>query len=505
MPKRAATYLRSSKDRSDVSIDAQRHELSKLASTLDLTLVAEFSDVVMSGQDDSRPGFVALKAALQRRDRGWEVLLALDTARIARDEFEQAWVHREARQQGIAIHYAKLPTTGTAADVLLLNTMRGVDRWHSIVSREKGLAGMRENVRRGFRAGGRAPIGYQLEHVPTGAIRDGAPVMKSRLVPDPERAPAIAAFLCDRVAGIGRTEAARRAGLRAPQSTLICVEWNALTYAGHTVWNVHNEYNRGGYLTGHKRRARNEWVVQRDTHHSLITTDAAELLLAALATSRHGRRSTRLETLLGGLLLTPSDQAWHGYLEDGGFYRAGKGRRIAMRTVDDMVAAAVTNHLRSKGLAASLARYGQKVRKGEGLQLQAAAIANRYDALEGKIGKLTAMLTEIEQTRPLLDRINALELERATMEREKEEIQKKAAAADLAAGITEEMITSALAKLTAGIERADKQALKRLIADVTDKIVLDPDDLSVRIHYKISVTSGASMASPRGFEPRLPP
>lgn len=43
-----------------------------------------------------------------------------------------------------------------------------------MTSREKGLAGMAENVRAGFRAGGVAPYGYNLERVATGAVRDGA-------------------------------------------------------------------------------------------------------------------------------------------------------------------------------------------------------------------------------------------------------------------------------------------------------------------------------------------
>jgi hypothetical protein len=43
---RAVLYLRSSKDRHDVSIDAQRRQLSDLAETLKLVIVGEFSVVV---------------------------------------------------------------------------------------------------------------------------------------------------------------------------------------------------------------------------------------------------------------------------------------------------------------------------------------------------------------------------------------------------------------------------------------------------------------------------
>lgn len=36
------------------------------------------------------------------------------------------------------------------------------------------------------------------------------------------------------------------------------MEWNALTYAGHTVWNVRNEVGSDGYKGGVKRRPRTE-------------------------------------------------------------------------------------------------------------------------------------------------------------------------------------------------------------------------------------------------------
>ena len=50
-------YLRSSKDRIDVSIDAQRRELQLLAKSRNLTIVEEFADAVESGKDANRPGF----------------------------------------------------------------------------------------------------------------------------------------------------------------------------------------------------------------------------------------------------------------------------------------------------------------------------------------------------------------------------------------------------------------------------------------------------------------
>src|SRR5258708_27610764 len=145
---------------------------------------------------------------------------------------------------------------------------------HSLMSGEKGLAGMAENVRRGFRAGGRAPVGYRLEPGTTDVMREGAPVMKSRLVPGPE-AEAIANYLRGRAAGMHGTTAQKKYGVAISRSGLVDVEWNALTYAGHTVWNMRRAKEQ---QEGRSRRPRAEWTIQRNTHQALISDDEAEAI-----------------------------------------------------------------------------------------------------------------------------------------------------------------------------------------------------------------------------------
>ena len=61
----AALYLRSSKDRSDVSIAAQRHELEALARNRDLAILDTYEDVVESGASEDRPAFLELISALR--------------------------------------------------------------------------------------------------------------------------------------------------------------------------------------------------------------------------------------------------------------------------------------------------------------------------------------------------------------------------------------------------------------------------------------------------------
>jgi hypothetical protein len=88
---------------------------------------------------------------------------------------------------------------------------------------------MAENVRQGFRAGGRAPRGYRLATIETGAIREGAAVTKTKLEPNDD-ASSVADYLRLRAEGIRRTALTRQLKIKWPITSLIGLEWNALTY-----------------------------------------------------------------------------------------------------------------------------------------------------------------------------------------------------------------------------------------------------------------------------------
>ena len=81
--KKSATYLRSSKDRAELGIDIQRAELAAFAVTQGLAITTEFSDMELSGSGDevTRPGLAKLLDSLRNKQRGWTVLLVVDTSR----------------------------------------------------------------------------------------------------------------------------------------------------------------------------------------------------------------------------------------------------------------------------------------------------------------------------------------------------------------------------------------------------------------------------------------
>jgi hypothetical protein len=87
-------------------------------------------------------------------------VLLLDTSRLSRDPVISLLFERDAERNGVRVVYKALSDDGDLiSHAPLKHVMMGIDRWHSMTSKRKGLAGMAENVCQGFRAGGRAPRG----------------------------------------------------------------------------------------------------------------------------------------------------------------------------------------------------------------------------------------------------------------------------------------------------------------------------------------------------------
>ena len=286
MTEKCVFYTRSSKDTHDVSPAAQRTELRAYAERKGYRVVGDFSDAAVSANANP-PQLAAMLQELSTPKRDWTIIVAIESARVARDADLAGVIAYQARKAGwdsstASTHRPITPRWISMRDQI----MRGFDAYWSLISKQKGLAGMRTNVQLGHRAGGRAPLGYQLEHTETGAIRNGEPVKKSKLVPDPEWAPRVKHYLTLHCEGRAH-EAARTSGLNRNVTTLISVERNALVYAGITVWNRHVEKKlRAGRA---RYRPRDEWVLQPDTHEPFITEGQAESLMEQALPRRERR------------------------------------------------------------------------------------------------------------------------------------------------------------------------------------------------------------------------
>jgi site-specific DNA recombinase len=484
----AALYLRSSKDRSDVSIAAQRRALIELAQAKSLPVVAEYSDPVESGKDEDRPGFQNLLRDLKARGRTWSVILAYDTSRIARRRFIAQALGHEAKKAGVTILYARVPEVDPITSVILESSLQAIDEVHSLMSREKGLAGMAENVRRGYRAGGRAPTGYELERITTSAMREGQPVMKSRLAPD-HNAPRVAAYLRARVAGQHGAAAARLHAVPISRSGLVDLEWNALTYAGHTVWNMRR--GKDGQSAG-SRRPRAEWMIQRDTHPALITEAEALAIIGRLEAKESATRRRGSEYLLSGLIVRPDGAAWYG---DRGSYTT-KGGAIEAELLERLVLEHLAADLSTAPIVAAFTREAKRL-QGElqdhsELEAAKAAMAD----IERRSSRLTDLLELTSDPAPLLRRLEELELERRGAAERLLRAEDAQARAQALQGITEADVAALLGGIAGDLPGLERGALKDVLRAWVARIELDPATRAGRLVYRLTL-SRDSVASPR--------
>ena len=510
--KKTAVYLRSSKDRYDVSIDAQRRELKALAEKRNLLLVQEFTDIVESAKDEDRPGFQSLLRELSSPSREWTVLLMTEHTRLARNQFIAQIFKHEATKLNVEIVYAIAPDLDPITRLMLDSFMEAQAQVHSMMSKQKGLGGMRENVAQGYRAGGKAPNGYQLNKLETGAIRDGVAVTKSVLVVS-EKAPMVASYLKMRAKGEPRLKASTHSGLSLAVSTLIGMEWNALTYAGHTVWNVHNEQKRGeGYKGNKKRRPRKDWVIKDDTHEALISSNEAEQILTRLENSQIGKKVSEARTgassyLLTGLLKTPDGALWMG--SGNQHYRTRptqgkKGRWLNKEKVNT----AITEQLLGDMISPEfVSRVTQSTQKAASSSLEDPAEALRLEVanINSQISKAMDLAVKLTNPAPALDKINDLETQRKPLEDQIARLELEYSMQSALANITETQVSGILKNFTEDFQSLPKERWKESIRPLVEQIVLDPETLDCCIHYRFAVDDRLSMASPRGVEPLSPP
>jgi site-specific DNA recombinase len=420
------------------------------------------------------------------------------------DQWIAAFFEHDAERYGVKVIYKSIPDADPIVSMVLKAIMRAFDVYHSLISKQKGLNGMAENVKQGFRAGGRAPRGYRLVEVTTGAVREGLPVTKTKLEPD-EDAPKVAEYLRLRAEGLGRGTLVRRLGLPWPETSLNGMEWNALTYAGHTVWNVHNEIGTDGYKGGTKRRPRSEWVIHHNTHTALISDAIAEALLAKLENAdRHTPRQRTTSHLLSGLLKAPDGTPWRANrTAKSEFYRlsiAGRSRNMPAKRVETAVVETVSRDL----LSPTFVRAALKSTRERLVATHAAEIRKtqaEIAALEAKASKYLDMAANLENPAPVYRKIDEVERERGALLRRIVEWEKEDEAAQALANVTEAQVRTMLSHLAEEMRLYPAGDLKDFLTTILDRVELDPEEASLRLCYRIPPRSGNKVASPGGFEP----
>ena len=226
------------------------------------------------------------------RNPPFKKIYCLDTSRFGRDQHEtQVILYELRRKHGIEVIFTNMPHTGTYLDPAFEAIMSAFDYIHSQQSKAKGIASMKQNIRKGYRAGGRAPYGYMLETEVVGKHRNGETITKTRLKPNPETRDFAREYFERRARFENRRSILNdfyKRGIPSPTgrkiwspATARSLEDNIDVYLGHTVFNRHNERVKiRGKLDGYAGRKnwkdREEWVIHENTHDALISQEVAE-------------------------------------------------------------------------------------------------------------------------------------------------------------------------------------------------------------------------------------
>jgi site-specific DNA recombinase len=526
-----AIYARSSKDRHDVSCEAQRTELEQYAVSQGYTKIYIFEDKALSSTRDIRPQFDEMIIEATSPNPSFKKILCKDTSRFGRDSTEKNVLLWQLRNKhNIEVVFKDMPHTGNFMDEAFEQIMSAMDYIHSQQSKVKGVASMKQNIRNGYRAGGKAPYGYKLEEIIIGEHRSGDTITKTKLTLDPETAPYAKEYFERRAKHEPRRtilEDFHKRGVPTPSgstrwavSTAKSMEDNIDTYLGHTVFNRHNERLKkngkpDGYKGGKKWRDREEWVITKNTHEPLISEKDAVVIKdnkeKGLRDSPYNKKTYPLAGILKCGVCNSN------FTGDSGYYRCNSKSVIGKRCINngigqEMIEQALTSLL--TGVVLKFKNLDQIIEK---INKRCATVdTSRLPALEKQLHELTAQRKKLISLhlKNLIDE-NELNTELGTLTERKKDLEeaiKKVEAENQADKISKDDIRKVIANLSQEIKHASPDTLRMVLNNLFREIKITPKTKKSKGPWSrwlllkgISISfTGVKMASPRGFEPLSP-
>ncbi len=304
----------STKDKQDptISFPSQREACETKVAELGGQIVCEFTDQE-AGRRDDRAGWAELVREAKEPDaRRFDAVIVYATSRLSRDLFHALAYEREMKRAGIELFYALTAGDQTSPEGRLIRHMfQALDQFEVEKLGREVRRGQTENIRQGYRNGGRAPYGYQLKREPhPDPARARAGDTKSRLVIDPEQAPVIAEIFARFLSGYGYKQIAdhlnRPGGPPSPRhvdpSRNLAGKWSKNTlrsmltnpvYTGRLFWNRLDfravKQGEGGVV----KRDRKDWIEAAERHEAIITDQQFEQVQAEMSKRSRNEGSRR--------------------------------------------------------------------------------------------------------------------------------------------------------------------------------------------------------------------
>ena len=522
---------RSSTDRHDVSCKSQiteiKAEIQKKGEHI--VKVLEFPRIKHTDFLED-PDFKDILAQTKLKDREWTKIWFYDTSRLSRNRMKAQTTKAFFRRHGIELEFLKVPKTGEeAVDNVIEGILETFDQLLSDFSRAGSIRGQRQNIRAGYRAGGRAPFGYQLKKHNLGINIDNNEILKSSLEPHPENFSIVKEYLTRRADKEARNSIIRDFNTRNIQSpsgnpywsssTCSSIENNLLTYCGHLVYNRHNRKIDGKYIGGNKFRPENEWEINKASHVAAITEEQANAIKAQLKKQKDKIPKSR-KYLLTGLLYCG---VCHGpMVGDSGFYVCSHKKKhitecsnskILSDFIDKNTIIFIKDTLLSKVHFQKIVDEVKKEYKKEVEKL------NRNSSKHKK--RLSEIEKQLERLFSLYERgnisLNLIEDRMKNLEKEKTEIndllqgdnQYQTAIKFAESELDNKIIKSYVDQFQDLLNESNVDLMREFIKTFIYKIELSGREngkkrgRKLKIHSQIPALTGIELASPGGVEPPL--
>lgn len=190
-----------------------------------------------------------------------------------------------------------------------------------------------------------------------------------------------------------------------------------------------------------------------------------------------------------------------------GFSVLGVRASLQAQHIDQSVITQMAFDFTSPEFVSRVTKLTRKKAVASGELAEIKNVQSQIASLNVKINRLMDLIPETTAVEVMLRTVESLEGERESLSKVLNELDREAEAGQLLSNITEKQVAKLLAGIAIDFESQDRESLKDLISNLVDKIEMDPEQLNCWIHYKIPTTTRRwdSVASPRGFEPRLSP
>ena len=526
--KKVAIYVRSSKDLHDVSCKAQEEQLTKVVKEKGEQVYRIFCDKRLSSTRDVRPDFDEMISLAMSKKPPFSKIYCVDTARFGRDQHETNVIKHELRRKyAIEVIFTNMPNTGTYLDPAFEAIMSAFDYIHSQQSKVKGIASMKQNIRSGYRAGGRAPYGYKDEKIELGKDVNGKTITKTKLVPDPETAPYAREYFERRARREQRRsilEDFYRRGIPSPTgrkrwsvSTAKSIEDNIDKYLGHNVFNKLNERVKvrgksAGYLGGVKWRPKEEWVVEEDAFEPLITEGIANIIREMKKKRIREAPITqkRVYSLSGAMKCS---ECGTNYAGDRGIYKCNSRTKLGMKCPNNDIS-------QNTAEDAIFTLVSQKILNFKDIKGVIDRVKGRFKNGKPDIQPLEKNLAKIEKQQERLMRlysrglveIEDIEPKLASIKEQKKAIKKNIEHQKASQGVFEvsdDDIMNAIENFVEEVRHADPKIRKSAVLALFQEVRIfpkenEPWERLLEIKGSCLPLTRVSVASPRGFEPLLP-